>query len=112
MIVREGAFSLQAGIEGFTGIARLNRSGKITITPEPVEGLPLPQVSLQFGARSGVVTGSAQRRGAPPMRLLGAINPKAYTLHGDRGAVSGLVLGSRRGSFGVVPVAEQTIVAP
>ena len=108
----EGAFSLQAGIEGFTGIARLNRSGKITITPEPVEGLPLPHVSLQFGARSGVVTGSAQRRGAPPMRLLGAINPKAYTLPGDRGAVSGLVLGSRRGSFGVVPVAEQTIVAP
>lgn len=108
----EGAFSLQAGTEGFTGIARLNRSGNITVKPEPVEDLPLPQVSLRFDARSGLVTGSAQRRGAPPMRLLGAINPKAYALHGDRGAVSGLVLGSRRGSFGVVPVAEQTIVEP
>jgi len=110
--VGEAAFSLQAGNEGFTGVARLGRAGRISVRPEPVEGLPLPQVSLEFNARSGVVTGSARRSGVPPMRLLGAINPKAYALHGDRGLVKGLVLGSRRGSFGVVPVAEQTIVEP
>lgn len=110
--VGTGAFALSAESDAFSGSARLRRSGLIAVTPEVAEDQRRPSVSLQFNARTGMVSGSARRPGLPALRLVGAINPKAYALHGDRGAVSGVAIGPGRGSFTVVPVAGEPIVQP